>query len=83
MSLNPLKPDLDPIGWAKFPRSANALDHIIQASKAGDERFRDILAGHVRDGVCDDKGQLLLMWSDGQWVRPPWYVRANYDQRAA
>lgn len=80
--MKPIGGSLDPLAWAKFPRSANALDRVIQASKDGDERFVEILSGHVRDGVCDDQGRLLLVWSDGRWVRPPWYVRENYERSA-
>lgn len=68
MSLSPIGGGLDPLAWAKFPRSANALDYVIQASKTGDERFVETLAGHVRDGVCSASGKMLRRWDSGQWV---------------
>lgn len=74
--------DIDPLGWAKFPRSSVALEYVIQASKDGDERLTEILASHIRDGVCDEQGKLLRVWSGGQWVRPAWYARANYERAA-
>ena len=60
--------DLDQLLWAKRPRSQIALNLLSEGAKEGDERLAEILAGHVRDGICDEKGKLLFRWADGAWV---------------
>lgn len=74
---------LDPLKWAKFPRSQAAIGHVFEGSRQGDERFKQILEGHIRDGVCDEQGNLLLVWCAGQWVKLAWYVRVNNERRSA
>jgi len=75
--------DLAPLRWAAKPRSQQAIDLLKAGSQEGDKRLQEILAGHVRDGVCDDQGRLLLVWCVDQWVQPPWYVRANNERMAS
>jgi hypothetical protein len=28
----------------------------------------EILAGHVRDGVCSDSGKMLMRWDGLRWI---------------
>ncbi len=59
---------LDPLEWAKKPRSQWALDFLRRGSEY-DHRLLDILTNHMESGVCDDTGQNLLKRWDGQrWV---------------
>lgn len=58
----------DPHLWAKHPKSQTALNLLIAGAKEGDARLADILAGHLRDGVCDENGKLLFRWADGAMV---------------
>ena len=81
MALESLSGGLDPLLWAKKPRSQTAINLLSDGAKAGDKRLADILAGHVRDGVCDANGTLLRVWSNGQWVAPPGNMRANHERR--
>lgn len=76
------KESFDHLGWAKYPKSKQAIDLLKAGAMEGDKRLEEILAWHIRDGVCDDHGNLLQVWSGGQWVRPAWYVRANYERSA-
>lgn len=58
---------LDPLRWAKLPRSQAALDLLSAWAKSGDDVPAEILAGHLRDGVCDDKGKLLVRWDGARF----------------
>ena len=60
--------ELDPLLWAKKPKSQQALDLLAAAAKEGDTTIVGILSGHVRDGVADDKGKLLSRWDGLRWV---------------
>lgn len=60
--------ELDPLGWAKRPKSAYALHAAIGLAKAGDQRFVEILAKLVADGVCLGCGKLLFRWDGIRWV---------------
>ena len=60
--------DLDPLLWATRPKSQTALTLLAEGAKEGDARLADILAGHVRDGICDGNGKLLYRWAEGAWV---------------
>ncbi len=60
--------ELDPLLWAKKPKSQQALDLLAAAAKEGDTTLVGILARHVRDGVADDKGKLLARWDGLRWV---------------
>ena len=60
-----------------------AIGHVFEGSRQGDERFKQILEGHIRDGVCDEQGNLLLVWSGGPWVKPAWSVLANHGRRSS
>ncbi len=64
----PLNDDLDPLGWAKRPKSAYALHAVIETAKVGDPRFMAILEKLVADGVCTEAGKLLLRWDGMQWM---------------
>ena len=81
MALDPIAVGMDPLLWARRPRSQNALDLLMFGVKSGDPRLAEIFAGHVRDGVCDANGTLLLVWSNEKWVAPAWYMRANHERR--
>lgn len=58
---------LDPLKWAKRPKSQCALDLLMTGAKEGDSRLSEILAGHVRDGVCSESGKLLQRWDGLSW----------------
>ncbi len=59
---------LDPLLWAKRPKSQQALDLLSVGAKEGDARMVEILAGHVRDGVCSDSGKMLMRWDGLRWI---------------
>jgi len=59
---------LDPLLWAKRPKSQQALDLLTAGAKEGDTRLVEILAGHVRDGVCTESGNLLVRWDGLRWI---------------
>jgi hypothetical protein len=61
--------DVDPLKWAKRPRSQTALDLLTAGAKEGDSRLADILAGHVLDMVCSESGKLLQRWDGLAWRR--------------
>lgn len=67
MALESLYGDLDPLLWAKRPRSQTALDFVRRGS-AGNTDLLDIIQKHVADGVCDENGKLLLRWDGVLWV---------------
>jgi hypothetical protein len=58
----------DSLDWAKRLRSQAALDLLAAGAKDGDSRLSEILAGHVRDGVCTEPGQLLQRWDGLAWM---------------
>ena len=61
---------LDPLEWAKKPRSQWALDFLRRGSGLGDSRLAAILADHVEAGVCDDTGRnLLKFWNGSSWMK--------------
>ncbi len=60
--------ELDPLLWAKKPKSQQALDLLRVGAKEFVSGFPEILAGHLRDGVCNEAGKLLLRWDGLQWV---------------
>lgn len=59
--------DVDALKWAKRPRSQTALDLLTAGAKDGDSRLAEILAVHVRDGVCSESGKLLQRWDGLAW----------------
>lgn len=59
---------IDPLDWAKRIRSQCALDLLAAGAKDGDSRLSEILAGHVRDGVCSESGHLMQRWDGLAWV---------------
>jgi hypothetical protein len=59
--------EADPLKWAKLPKSQTALDLLTAGAKEGDSRLAEILAGHVRDGVCSESGKLLQRWDGLAW----------------
>ena len=61
-----LEESLDPLLWAKLPRSQSALDLLV-TGVAGDARLAEIHAKHVADGVCSLKNELLLVWDGLRW----------------
>ena len=62
MALNPISEDLDPLLWAKRPRSQCALSLLRTGAAEGSGELATILSSHVRDGVCDESGKLLMRW---------------------
>ena len=67
MALDSLCVDLDPLLWAKRPRSQTALDFVRRGS-AGNTDLLEILQKHIADGVCDENGKLLMKWDGLRWV---------------
>lgn len=68
MALNPISEDLDPLLWAKRPRSQCALSLLRTGAAEGSGALATIFAGHLRDEVCDEHGKLLLRWDGLRWV---------------
>lgn len=68
MALNPISEDLDPLLWAKRPRSQCALSLLRTGAAEGSGELATILSSHVRDGVCDESGKLLMRWGGLRWV---------------
>lgn len=60
--------ELDPLLWAKKPKSQTALNLLRTGANEGDARLVEILSAHVRDGVCDESGKLLQRWDGLRWV---------------
>lgn len=60
--LKPITENLDPLLWAKKPRSQTALDYVRRGAAEGNADLKSILEKLVSDGVCTDKGRLLLRW---------------------
>lgn len=60
--------DIDPLLWAKRPRSTHALEHLLQCVKEGHSSLANILSKLISDGVCTAEGKLLKRWDCGQWV---------------
>ncbi len=61
--------EADALKWAKRVRSQTALDLLTAGAKEGDSRLAEILAGHVRDGVCSESGKLLQRLDGQSWRR--------------
>ncbi len=61
--------DIDPLRWARRPRSAIAFHHVKDLADSGDDRFKAILDKLVADGVATAEGQLVKRWDGAQWVR--------------
>jgi len=68
---------LDPLEWARHPRSKQAMELLISGA-ADDARLARIFRQHVADGVCDEEGNMFKVWAAGRWCRPPWYLRVNH-----
>lgn len=56
----------DPLGWAKQPRSPQALAAVVRLAQS-DPRFRAVLAGLVRQGVASEDQRLLRRWCGTEW----------------
>ena len=67
--INAIGEEIDPLGWARKPKSTYALQAVIDTAKSGDERFVTIFEKLVRDGVCTEAGKLLNLWDGQRWVR--------------
>lgn len=60
---------LEPLEWAKKPRSQWALDFLRRGAELGDSQLAGILSGHKSSGVCDGTGRnLRKRWDGLQWV---------------
>ena len=67
MALESLSGGLDPLLWAKKPRSQTALD-FMRMGAARNTALMEILQRNVADGICTDDGKLLRRWDGSQWV---------------
>lgn len=70
MALESISANLDPLLWARKPRSPTALD-FVRRGASGNKELSAILQQHVADGVCTENGDLLLRWDGFQWVSVP------------
>lgn len=64
---------LDPLLWAKRPKSQAAAD-LIKSGVSSDGRMAEIWQQHIADGICAEGGSLRQRW-DGQRfvaVSPTW-----------
>jgi len=70
---------LDPMLWAKRPRSQNAIDALFDGAKTS-AALAEIRDQHIAEGVCTAEGCVEYLWSQvaQKFVRPPWYVRVNH-----
>lgn len=59
---------LDPLMWAKKPKSNYALQSVFDCARSGDQRFAEIKDNLISDGVCDESGILLQRWDGLRWV---------------
>ncbi len=84
MSTGAVGGDLDPLLWAKEPRSTQAFEAVVVLAKDGNETFQGILSKLVEDGICTADYRLEYVWSLAEqgFVRPAWYVRANCERAA-
>jgi hypothetical protein len=60
--------DLDPLLWAKKPKSHHALQAVFDCATVGDPRFVEIKASLIRDGVCDESGRMVRRWDGNRWA---------------
>lgn len=67
--LKPITENLDPLLWAKKPRSQTALDYVRRGAAEGNADLKAILEKLIVDGVCTDKGSLLRRWDGIGWVQ--------------
>lgn len=70
MALESISANLDPLLWARKPRSQTALD-FVRRGASGNNELSAILQQHIADGVCTDSVDLLLRWEGCQWVSVP------------
>ena len=53
----------------QYVRIIGRPELLTAGAKEGDSRLAEILAGHVRDGVCSEAGNLLQRWDGLAWRR--------------
>jgi hypothetical protein len=58
----------DPLGWAKQPRSPEAIAAVKELA-GKDRRFRAIWAALVEAGVATAAGKPLEVWNGRQWIK--------------
>lgn len=69
---------LDPLLWAKRPKSQAAAD-LIKSGVSSDRRLAKIFHQHVKDGVFDEGGSLVHRWDGRKWVMVSDDVRHGRD----
>lgn len=72
MMNNPALKPMEPLDWARFPRSQYALDSIMVGVREGNSELKRILAGLVEMGMCD---------AEGKAIHPLPYERKNGERR--
>lgn len=74
---------LDPMLWARFPRSQNAVDALFGGATTN-AALAEIRDQHIAGGVCTAEGGVEYLWSQvaQRFVRPPWYVLVNHARAA-
>ena len=68
MALEPISAGLDPLLWARKPRSQHAFYRLKAGADGGNTSLSGILGDLVEAGVCTGDGKLLYCWQGGQWV---------------
>jgi len=58
---------LDPLLWAKRPKSQAAAD-LIKSGVSSDRRLKEIWRHHISDGICAKDGNLLQRWDGLRFV---------------
>lgn len=57
----------DPIGWAKHPRSREAIA-VVKELATRDRRFAAIWAVYLTDGIVSEAGNPLQIWNGQRWA---------------
>ena len=60
-------PTVDPLEWARHPKSDATLQHLRRHMKR-DLRLAAIYAELVEINVCTAEGKLLCRWDGHKWV---------------
>ena len=58
---------LDPLLWAKRPKSQTAAD-LLKSGVSSDRRMEEIWRQHIANGICAEDGSLLHRWDGLRWV---------------
>lgn len=65
--MKPIHGGLDPLEWAKKPRSRDAFAALLGLVKKADPRFVVIFNALQREGITDGV-KLLMCWDGQKWI---------------